>query len=122
MSTSPLDLREWIKKVESLNELKRIEGADWNLEIGAIGALNIKRKDPSALLFDNIKDYPSGYRLLTSSVCTPNRVAVTMGLPTGRTDLELFSIMREKLFEWKGNVGKYPPEFVKSGPLLEKLN
>jgi UbiD family decarboxylase len=122
MSVSRLDLREWIKKVESLKELKRIDGADWNLEIGAIGALNIKRKDPSALLFDNIKDYPGGYRVLTSSVCSPNRVAVTMGLPTGCTDLELLSIMREKLFEWKGNTGEYAPEFVKSGPILENVD
>ncbi|MFH1123744.1 MAG: UbiD family decarboxylase [Pseudomonadota bacterium] len=122
MSSSILDLREWISMVDSLNELKRIDGAHWDLEIGAIGSLNVKRKDCYALLFDKIKDYPAGRRLLSCSVSTPNRVAVTMGLPTGCTDLELLKIMREKLFEWKANVAKYPPEFVKTGPVMENVD
>jgi len=122
MSLDSLDLRKWIGKVESLNELKRVNRADWDLEVGAIGSLNVKRKDCSALLFDNIKDYPPGYRLLTCSVSTPNRVGVTLGLPTGCTDLELLSVLREKLFEWKGHIGKYPPEVVQSGPVLENVD
>ncbi|MFH1123745.1 MAG: UbiD family decarboxylase, partial [Pseudomonadota bacterium] len=121
MSTGVLDLRDWISKAESINELKRIDGADWDLEIGGIGSLNVKRKDCYALLFDKIKDYPEGRRLLTCSVSTPNRVAITMGLPTGCTDLELLKTMREKLFEWKANVDKYPPEFVKTGPVMENV-
>ena len=28
------DVRQWIELVESMGELKRIDGADWNLEIG----------------------------------------------------------------------------------------
>ena len=122
MSSSVLDMRDWITRVESIKELKRIDGADWNLEIGAIGSLNVKRNDNAALLFDKIKDYPPGYRLLSCAVSTPNRVAITMGLPTGCTDLELLTIMREKLFEWKANADKYPPQFVKTGPVMENVD
>lgn len=33
------DVREWIQKVDQMGELKVIEGADWNLEIGALTVL-----------------------------------------------------------------------------------
>ncbi len=122
MAANGLDLREWMTKVEQMNELKRVDGADWNLEIGAIGSLNVKRADCPALLFDNIKDYPSGYRLLTCSVSTPNRVAITMELPTGCTDLELLSILRQKLREWHKESYKYPPETVDTGPVMENID
>ncbi len=30
------DLRSWMAEVENLGELKRIDGADWDVEIGAV--------------------------------------------------------------------------------------
>ena len=33
------DVRQWLELVESMGELKRIEGADWNLEIGTMAEL-----------------------------------------------------------------------------------
>ena len=30
------DLRQWLDQVNQLGELKNVEGADWDLEIGAI--------------------------------------------------------------------------------------
>ena len=48
------DLREWIELVDQLGELKRVKGADWNLEMGAITEL-IGREGkypPPAILFD----------------------------------------------------------------------
>ena len=29
------DLREWLDRTEAMGELQKIDGADWNLEIGA---------------------------------------------------------------------------------------
>ncbi len=50
------DVREWINKVGEMGELKIVEGADWNLEIGALSVLASKHKENSpALLFDRIK-------------------------------------------------------------------
>lgn len=39
------DVREWIQKVDEMGELKIVENADWNLEIGALSVLasNTKR-------------------------------------------------------------------------------
>ncbi len=51
------DIREGIKLIEEDGELKRINGVDWNLEMGAITHRKAKEPNPPALLFDKIKDY-----------------------------------------------------------------
>ena len=53
------DLRSWLSDVEAHGELKTVDGADWNKEIGTVVELNAKARGP-ALLFDKIKDYPGG--------------------------------------------------------------
>ena len=55
------DLRSWIDGVRSLDLLREVHGADWDLEIGAITDLNSKKKK-FALLFDQIKGYSEGRR------------------------------------------------------------
>ncbi len=51
---NPLDLRSWLRDIEALGELMEVRGADWNLELGAISELNVKKQKPPALLFDEI--------------------------------------------------------------------
>ena len=53
-SGNPLDLRAWLDEVRKLGEVKDVRGADWNLELGAISELNVKKESPPALLFDEI--------------------------------------------------------------------
>ncbi len=115
------DLRQWLTQVEKMGELAKVEEANWDREIGCIAALNVKRKDGPALLFDNIKGYPPGYRILTSSTLTPRRVALTLNLQEYSSDLKLISVLRQKLPEWESNLDRYPPEVVKSGPVLENV-
>ena len=43
------DLREWIEQADKLGELKRISGADWNVEIGAVTELGHHRGEPTRL-------------------------------------------------------------------------
>ena len=68
---NPLDLRAWLETARSLGELKDVKGADAKLELGAISELNVKKDAAPALLFDDIKDYPNGYRVLTCSTASP---------------------------------------------------
>ena len=46
------DLRDWIQGIEELGELKRVENADWDLEIGTIVDLYQEKMGLPALLFD----------------------------------------------------------------------
>src|SRR5207253_3944308 len=82
---NPLDLRTWLAEVEKLGELKHVRGADWNLELGAISELNVKKDLPPALLFDEIKGYPQGFRVLTCSTSSPARLSSILRLPLQRT-------------------------------------
>ena len=68
---NPLDLRKWLDTARSLGELKDVPGADARLELGAISELNVKIDGAPALLFDEIKGYPKGFRILTCSTASP---------------------------------------------------
>ncbi|HKU46493.1 MAG TPA: UbiD family decarboxylase, partial [Burkholderiales bacterium] len=75
MKGNPLDLRAWLAEMQRLGELREVQGADWNLELGAISELNVKKDLPPALLFDAIKGYPKGFRVLTCSTSSPGRLS-----------------------------------------------
>ena len=49
------DLREYIQAVDRLGELRVVNGADWDLEIGAITEVAARAAKPKVVLFDNIK-------------------------------------------------------------------
>ena len=111
------DLRQWLEIVESMGELKRINDADWNLEIGTLAEL-IYRERPGvvpAILFDRIKGYPRGFRILFGQNCSFRRLALTLGLPLEYAGLELVDGFRKKL----GTIGPIPPRIVEVGPVLE---
>jgi 3-polyprenyl-4-hydroxybenzoate decarboxylase len=59
------DLRDWLDGVESFGELRIVEGAHWNQEIGAVAEVAAHTEPPPAVLFDKIIDYPPGRRVLT---------------------------------------------------------
>ena len=60
------DIRDWINIIEKDGELKKINGADWNLEMGGITEILYRegKRPVPALLFDNIPGFPKGYRTL----------------------------------------------------------
>ena len=41
-----------------------------------------RRRNGPAVLFDEIVDYPKGYRILVSSVASSKRLSLTLGLST----------------------------------------
>src|SRR5688500_19082151 len=41
---NPLDLRAWLSEVRRFGELRDVKGAHWNLELGAISELNVKKE------------------------------------------------------------------------------
>jgi len=118
------NLREWMKKVESFGELKKINGADWNLELGGINevyhtACRRKGKTAPVLLFDEIKGYPPGYRVLTNSLSSVKRIALTLGIEsTDLNKLEFINAVREKL----KNVVPVAPKYVSTGPVMENID
>ncbi len=121
MNGNPLDLRAWLSQVRSLGELKDVVGADWNLELGAISELNVKKDLPPALLFDEIKGYPRGFRVLTCSTSSPARLSSILRLPVQKTHNGLVEALRGKPAQWQAAAKDFPFVVVERGPALENI-
>ncbi len=121
MTANPLDLRPWLAEVEKLGELRHVRGADWNLELGAISELNVKKDAPPALLFDEIKGYPQGHRVLTCSTSSPARLSSILRLPVQKTHQGLVEALRGKPAQWQAKAKDFAPVTAKKGPALENV-
>src|SRR6058998_2848054 len=107
------DLREFIADLDDLNEIRGVDGADWDLEVGTICELNYERQGP-ALLFDNIKGYPKGYRILTNGTETFSRALASLEFP-------MTMGMEAALEEFEKRVRTYrpvAPKVVSTGPVM----
>ena len=111
------DLRSFIQGIEKLGELKTVRNADWDLEIGAITEISASEPNPPALLFDDIKDYPRGFRLLTNMFQTQSRTALALGLPTDLKGVDLVRSVKDLL----QSVSSVPPVLQADGPLRENI-
>jgi len=69
-----LDFRSFIDAAAAIGEVKRIDGAHWNLEIGCLTELMAEQEGP-LLLFDNIAGYPKGFRIATNVIATSRRAS-----------------------------------------------
>lgn len=107
------DLREWLVKVEEAGELKTIPGVDWNLEMGAVAELF----PAYAVLFDSIKDYPPGYRVVVGLLSSLKRSSLTSHLPLDTDRNSFISAWRDRLHSLR----PLPPVEVEDGPLLENV-
>jgi UbiD family decarboxylase len=121
MSGNPLDLRVWLGEIDKRGELKHVEGADWNLELGAISELNVKKDAPPALLFDSIQGYPKGFRVLTCSTSSPARLSSILRLPVQKTHKGLVEALRGRPARWQADAVNFDPVKVASGPVLENV-
>ncbi len=110
------DLREFVAALDKNQELRSVQDADWDLEIGTITELNYERLGP-ALLFDSIKGYPKGYRILTNAMDNLRRSLLALDLPL---DLDL----NGALDAYAKKIACYqpvPPVEVETGPIFENV-
>ncbi|TMA12679.1 MAG: UbiD family decarboxylase [Deltaproteobacteria bacterium] len=123
MSMAVRDLREFVALLEQHEEIQRVqEEVDWNLEMGAIIRRCYDIGGP-AVLFENVRDYPKGFRALGASLGPSRRpghslyarMAMALGLAP---DTPLRGIMDHYL-ERKEKPIK--PTLVKNGPCKENI-
>ena len=76
-------LRDWLEQVDKMGELRRVDGADWDVEMGAITHMLTEksRGTAPAILFDRVPGYPIGFRTLYGQLSSVRRIALTLGLP-----------------------------------------
>jgi UbiD family decarboxylase len=108
------DLRGWIEAVDSIGELTRVHGADSATEIGGLVDLSQERMGNPAILFDAIRGYPAGHRLVANVITSYPRLALTLGLPPEYGPKELVAAWRTQL----GDRPPQPAQLVERGPVL----
>lgn len=118
---NPLDLRVWLDEVRKLGEIRDVRGADWNLELGVISELNVKKELPPALLFDEIAWYPKGFRVLTCSTSSPGRLSSILRLGVEKSHHGLVQKLRGLPQKWQADAVNYDPVVVPSGPIMENI-
>src|SRR5438093_1893986 len=111
------DLRQFIAKVEELGEVERINGADPNLEIGAIFAINGQGPNPKLMLFDDIVGYPKGYRIATNVLGSRVRSRLARNIPLELDERELDAFLTKRLYDKK----PVPPEYVATAPIFDNV-
>ncbi|MBI4321862.1 MAG: UbiD family decarboxylase [Chloroflexi bacterium] len=112
------DLRDWIRRVDELGELRRVVGATWQEDIGLAGdVLNHSSKAP-AVVFDRIPGYPEGHRVIVNCFGSLRRIALTLGLPVDANPQELVGLWQQKLAQ----IVPIPPVFVSDAPVMENVH
>ncbi len=109
------DIRTYCEALEKTGDLVRVkQEVDWELEAAAITRRSNENLGP-AVLFDKIKDYPEGYRLLGGIQATYRRVAISLGLPP---ETPIPDIYREYEAREQKPV---KPAIVPTGPCKENI-
>jgi len=114
------DLRDLLARFEEMGELETVEGADWNLEIGAVSE-TVAGRNPGrapALLFDNIEGYPKGFRILSGAANAYRRLAFVLGFPEPENETDVVRAMRARMSK---GFEPIPPVEVKTGPVMENV-
>lgn len=115
-----LDLRHWLDSIDSLGKLRIVKGAGWEEEIGAIADLNSK-KNQYTLLFDEVKDSPKGFRLLTGALIDAARLAITLGEPATLNDLDLVRLLKDRLTSENTNSSDVSPRMLETAQLFDNV-
>ena len=110
-------LRTWLQQADELGELRTIEGADWDLEIGGVADLVTERGSSPAVLFDAVKGYPKGYRVLVNSLGSTRRLGLSLGMPPDLTAMNFVAEWRRRSKSLK----HIPPAWVEDGPVVENI-
>src|SRR5438552_12582762 len=93
-------LRQVLDAFRQKGEILTIPNVDCELELGAITELQALRHGP-ALLFDPLKGFPAGYRLLANLMNEPRRVAMLMGLDAGTSGVDIVRAIRDRFNDLK---------------------
>ncbi len=115
------DLRDMIERFDNLGELLRIDGADWNLEMGALQEIFARdgaEQGAPALLFENIPGSPAGFRAMYGVLGSTRRTAMALGFDENVTPLALVQAYRDRM---RDDFELIPPVTVKDGPILENI-
>jgi len=113
-------LRGWLDAVEKMGELMHVDGASWDVEMGAITHMMTEKSGSlaPALLFDNVPGYTKGFRTLYGELSSIKRIALTLGL---NADYKQRSDIVKEYRAKMRNLTPIEPRYVETGPIMENV-
>ena len=91
------NLRGLIEEWCASGQLKIVDGADADLDIGSLAEVSGLGPEPPALLFDRIKGYPQGFRVLINMFQTQRRTAQSLGVDDSLRGPALVNAIRKRI-------------------------
>ncbi len=116
------DLRDLIERIDQMGELERVEGADWNLEMGTLAEMVCQDSAAGrapALLFEKIEGFPDGFRVLAGAANSMRRLAYILGFDEPRNSLDVVQACRDRL---RTDFELIPPEEQDGGPVFDNID
>ena len=107
------DMRGYVEILEEMGELRRFQGVDLHLEVGALTE-RAAELEGAALLFSHFNGFPAGFRVISNVFRTCKRTAPAMGMSPELKGVEYLYAWRRKLAAYK----PVPVEQVEGGPIL----
>ena len=111
------DFRGFIEVAKKVSEWRAIDGADWDGEIGALIEATAELDSRPMLVFDKIKGYPAGFRVVSLAFANYKRTALAFGISPEKSKLEVVRLLARKMKSAKA----IAPEEVKTSPLMENV-
>ena len=116
------DLRAFLAAVDDGGEVKRVAGAHWDRELGAVTEVLYREKvDKSPLLlFDEVPGYARGMRCLYGMLGSPLRLALGLGIDPSQS-----GDRRTMLDAYRRRIKSHepiPPRIVDDGPVMENVD
>src|SRR5262247_1547619 len=108
------DMRGYIETLEAMKELRRFEGVDLDLEVGALTERAAEKEGP-ALLFSKFNGFPGGFRVISNVFRTCMRTGPAMGISPDLSGIDYLHAWRKKLAAYK----PVPVQQVEGGPIFE---
>lgn len=110
------DLRGWMQQVSAMGELKSVQGASWERDIGMATEMLQHTDGSPAVVFEDIPGYPADYRVLTNLV-GGRRIHHTLGFDPSLSKIEL----SQAFYETLKAVRPVPVRTVTDGPVLSSV-
>jgi UbiD family decarboxylase len=115
---SVYDLREHLKKLDAIGQLKTLDGVPLKYVVGAVTDMNAKNSG-GTLLFDKFEGYEPGYCVMVGSMCNSKTMATVFGFDGEYNKLELADKIAEVVGKLDETQKDFPMEVVKDGPIFE---
>ena len=111
------NLRDWLEEADKLGEVRHVEGATWERDIGMATEVVQHSEKAPCVVFDKVPGTLEGSRVLVNFFAG-KRMNMTLGFSSDLSKIELSDAFRETYIE---NMGEIPHEIIEDGPVLENV-